>query len=215
MSVRSTYNNFARVLVLPENFKFINWGSISTINMQPAIPTTELTANVYISHRYLTRVGRCVGCSWIQLDFTGLHRQSGAIARGDGEVIWPREVSQCQLQWGAPAALLNHAVQLQLRGPEHLTLIWAKKGSRVQRRPPKNMQQRQLRQRLPWPTSWISVTDSVDIFCTAACHNETNVYLKNSPGELTCPYLDQVEIKCIFCYCGHIVPSALGFTSLI
>lgn len=97
--------------------------------MQPASLTTELlTAQVRISRRPLTWAGRCVGCSWIQLDFAGLHGQNWAIARRGGEVI--REVGQCQLQRGAPAVLLNHAVQLQLGGPvEHLTPICARKAA--------------------------------------------------------------------------------------
>lgn len=181
--------------------------------MQPASLTTELlTAQVRFSRRPLTWAGRCVGCSWIQLDFAGLHGQDRAIARRGGEVI--REVGQCQLQRGAPAVLLNHAVQLQLGGPvEHLTPICARKASRVKKRPPMNVRQRQQRPLLPWPTSWISVTDSVDIFCTAACHNETNVYLKNSQVKLTCLCSVAAQSKRIFC--GRIVPPASAFNSLI
>lgn len=82
--------------------------------------------------------GSCLSLtrSWIQLNVTWLYWQRAAhlsqwraIVRGSGEVLGVREVSQRQqpimLHCGAPTALLNHAVQLQLRGPvKHLTLIW-------------------------------------------------------------------------------------------
>lgn len=96
MSVRSTYNNFERILVLPENFKFIHWGSIFTLNMQPAIPTTELlTANVYISHHIilpeLADVSAAAGSSLISLGSTG---RAGPLRGGTGKSSgWERSVS--------------------------------------------------------------------------------------------------------------------------
>lgn len=226
----------------------------------------------------LTCAGRCVTCSWIQLNVTWLYRQRAAhvsqwraVVRGGREVIWVGEVSQRQqavvLHCGASTAFLNHAVQLQLRGPvKHLTLIWGtrRKHDQNHQQTPcdsvttlcslcilyfcsvtlllgyilvhlfsthpcsfevdkvinslegpgwilrafkekivaKHVAKQRLRELipvqfdshsaliqrwflLPWPTSGISVIDSVDIFCTAACHNEINVYLCNKNTNLT------------------------------
>lgn len=87
----------------------------------------------------LTCACRCVTCSWIQLNVIWFYwqraahlSQRGAIMRGDGEIVWVGEVSQWQqaimLHCGTSTAFLNHAVQLQLRGPiKHLTLIWERR----------------------------------------------------------------------------------------
>ncbi len=95
-----------------------------------------VTGTIWSEYFSLTCAGRCVTCSWIRLNVTLLYRHRvthvshwRAIVRGGGEVIGVGEVGQRQkavvLHCGASTALLNHAVQLQLRGPvKHLTLIW-------------------------------------------------------------------------------------------